>query len=330
MPKKAARGWKIRQLNHKKDKMTKLALIILALLITLLLLSQAFRFVKLLTHPLNSEINSKKYSWSGEFNLNFIAATNPISLVSYNPEEKEVKILTIPDQAFIDVPDGFGKWQIRSIFDLGETSEIGGFSLLKKSISEFLGIPIDGISSKLLVDRAKHNIFSGIELLPGLKTDLTGWELILLKASLLQVRFDKMSKVRLEDLLVLEKQTLADGTEVFIADPIRLDSVMRGFADPKISSEHLSIAVFNTTEKPLLAQKAKRLIENLGGNVIVAQNAPRILEKSYVEGVDSKTLKRLIQIFDLGCSQKCDKIPKEDLGVLTLRAQIIVVLGQDF
>lgn len=324
--------WKTAQKHRKIRRKTKLGLLVLGVLIGLLLFSQLTNFVKVLARPYNSISAQKNYTWDGEFNLNFVMNTKPLSLVSYNPQDKKVTILTIPDTTLIDLPGGFGKWQARAIY------ELGGENLVKSSISQFFGIPIDGYSSENLVDHFRGNPFSGIEVLSRLHSDLTGFELIRLKMSLLQVRFDKINRIDLLKLIVLDKEKLADGTEVFTADPIRLDSVMGNFAESKIQSEHLSIAVFNATDKPLLAQMAKRLITNIGGNVIVTQNAPLKISKTYVEGEKSKTLDRLTQIFDLGCQSrtrigagpKCDKIPRADLGLGSLRAQIIVVLGEDF
>ncbi|MEK7617172.1 MAG: LCP family protein [Patescibacteria group bacterium] len=326
-------SWKTRQHKSLVKKRTKLALAVLAVLVSLLLLSQIIQFISLLTRPLNSEISSKNYTWNGEFTLNFVTNTKPLSLVSFSPQDRKVTILTIPDATLVDVPGGFGKWQIRAIHQLG------GENLVKSSVSQFLGIPVDGFSSHNLVDHFRGNLFSGMKILPELHSDLTGFELVRLKLGLLQVRFDRINQIDLEKLSVLEKQKLADGSEVFIVDPIRLDSVMSDLEDPKIKSENLSVAIFNATEYPLLAAKTKRLITNMGGNVIVTQNAPRKVEKSYVdfgstvvEGEKSKTLDRLKQIFDLGCSKdpKCDKISVADLGLAASRAQIIVILGEDF
>lgn len=321
--------WKTVQSRLKIKKKTRLALAVLGFLLALLLLSQLVSFTKLIHRPFRSQESTKNYAWNGEFNLNFVVNKNGISLVSYNPQEREVTIIAIPDETLIDVPFGFGKWQVRSIYDLGVGSKLSGDRLLKLSLSSFFGIPIDGYSSENLVDEFRRNLLSGVTLLPKLKTDLTLLELMRLKLGLFQVRFDKTRKVDLLSLGVLDKEKLADGTEVFVADPVRLDSVMSDFAEGEISNEHLSVAVFNAADKPLLARDAKRLIENLGGNVIVTQNAPKRVQRSYVGGEASKTLKRLTQIFD-SCFNKCDKIPMSDLGLAALRAQIIVVLGQDF
>ncbi len=334
MRKKTSRqsGWKTHQTVSKTKKRTKLALIVLGLLVSLMLIYQLINFIKIIHRPFNSSV-TKNYTWSGEFNLNLVLTTKPISLFSYNPREKSVTIMTIPDETYIDVPGRFGKWQVRSIYELGKTSNLSGNELLRQSLSSFLGIPIDGFSSINLADVFRGNIFSGITLLPKMETDLTLMELTRLKIGLLGVRFDKIKQIDLLDLGILERQKLADSTQILVADPVRVDSVLSDFADGQISAEHMSISIFNATDKPLLAQRAKRLITNLGGNVIALENAPRVLKKSYVEGDKSKTLERLNQIFNPSCkieSQKCDRIPKEELGTVVGRAQIIVVLGEDF
>lgn len=321
--------WKKHQHQSKVKKKTKLALLVLGLLIILLVLYQLINLIKLIHHPLNSQ-DKKIYTWNGEFNLNLIFTTKPLNLFSYNAKEKKATILTIPDETYIDVARGFGKWQVRSIIDLGKTSNISGNTLLKESLSSFFGIPIDGFSSINLVDSFRGNIFSGISVLPKMETDLTLLELARLKIGLLQVRFDKIEQIDLLDLGILERQKLADSTQVLVGDPAKLDSILTDFADGQIRGEHLSISIFNATNKPLLAQKAKRLITNLGGNVIALQNAPRSIKKGYVEGDKSQTLERLSQIFSPNCESKCDRIPKEDLGAVVGRAQIIVVLGEDF
>ena len=333
MPKKAAQqksGWKSHQSRAKIKKQTKIALIVLGCLIGILLLATVINFIRTLASPPNSTA-VRTYAWDKDFNLNLIVGTKDVSLITYKPKEKEILVLKIPQETYIDLPNDFGKWQLRSVYELGENTNIGGQALLKSSLSSFLGLPVDAFSSENLQDLFRQNFFSGLSDLPKLQTDLTYGTLLTLKRSFMKVRFDHVKEIDLRDLDVLDRQNLADGTEVFIADPIRLDSVMAQFSDPSIALEHASIAIFNATDRPLLAQKAKRLVTNLGGNVIVTQNGPKA-PKSYVEGPDLKTTKRLSQIFDLGCSKdpNCVKIPKEELGLASLRAQIIVVLGQDF
>lgn len=336
MPQRSARvahhkdGWKDIQSKARIKKRTKLALLILALVGSLVIISWLVHLTKNLFSPWKLSTNSQRnYIWNGEFNINLLIRTNSVSLFSYNPKDRKVVIVNIPDETYLEVPSGFGKWQLRAIYDLG------GDQLLKKTLVEFFAIPIDGFldfggsfktrSASELLDSLKKNPFSGFELLSNLQTDLTLWELIRLQAGISSVRFDKIRELNLSKLNVLDKENLLDGTQVYISDPVRLDSILSDLVDPAISLEHKTIAVLNATNRSQLAQKAARLITNLGGNVIITSNAQKTLKKSQLIGEQSKTLKRLQQIFDLD-----DKISTKDEDSESLRAQINLLLGEDY
>ncbi len=329
-------GWQSAQSKIKKSKQVKLALIVLGLILALLILSWAIRFANQMFSPLNTRSAAKNYLWNGKFNLNLMVRAKEISLLSYNPKEGKVVIINIPDETYLEVPGGFGSWQLRSIYDLGESEKVGGGNrLLASALTSFLGMPIDGFldfdsmqgikSTRGIVDILRANPFSGINLLNGLKTDLTPWELIRFKLGVNGVRFDKIKEMDLNKLNVLDKQKLPDGQEVYSGDPARLDSVLVDLADPILQTEHISIAILNATGVPQLAQKWARVITNLGGNVIITANAPGQLKKTQIQGVRSLTSERLGQIFAIG-----DKIKPANDDLASSRAQINLILGEDY
>lgn len=330
------RGWKDTQSKARKKRGTKLALSILAIVVGLLVLSWIIQFTKGLFSPLGPVSQHRNYRWDGKFNINLLIHTGHVSVFSYNPKEEKITILNIPDETFLEVPYGFGTWQLRGVYGLGQMQKgVGGDKLLKDTLVSFLAIPIDGFldfsasksskSTSQLVDEIRKNLFSGFNLLPDLKTDLTVWELLRLKTSISSVRFDKIKELDLDKLGVLEKETLPDGTQVLTADPIKLDSVLTDFADPIVTLEHKTIAVFNTTSHPQFAQKWARLITNLGGNVIITTNADKKLPKTQVLGEQSQTLKRLRQIFDSD-----GKINPKGEETAFSRAQVNLLLGEDY
>ena len=328
--------WKTVQNKKKVEKRIKLALIVLGLIILVIILGNLVRLTQTLFSPWKLD-SSKAYLWDGQFNINLVLRAKTISVFSYNPTDKKVTLIKIPDETYLEVAQGFGSWQIRAIYDLGKSSKIEGNTLLKQSVSTFLGVPIDGYMEVFgqlgekepeeIVELLLQSPFNIFMLLSNLKSDLTLWELIRLKFVLSQVRFDKVKTVDLLSLNILDQQRLADGSIALISDPIKIDSVITSFYDSEIQNEHLSIAVFNATSYPLLSKKAGRLVTNIGGNVIIATNAPSSLEKTKIVGQPSNTLKRLIQIF--GCDN-CDKIELKDLGLDSSRGQINIFLGEDF
>lgn len=335
MPSKSTQkksGWKTVQSKTRMKQRTRLALIVLGLVVGLLILSWLVKFTQNLFSPQTNQYH-KNYLWNGEFNLNLVVKSKNISLLTYKPKENSVVIVNIPDNTFLEVPDGFGKWQLGSVYGLG------GNKLLAETLKFFLAVPIDGFldfsdlnpkSTSEIVTQLRQNPISGFELLSGLKTNLTMWELIKLKLGISGVRFDKVEELDLGKLNVLDKENLSDNTPILTSDPVKLDSVLISLTDPAVSSERKSIAMFNATRVPQLANKWARLITNLGGNVIITANAASELEQTEMAGESSATLRRLQQVFAIGCkgAAKCVKVNSAG-NQAPARAQINLFLGAD-
>lgn len=344
MPSKPApkkKGWKENKKNIKSSKNIKLGITVLGFIVVLIILGQILNFIKVLINPLSFDL--QREVWKGEFNISVIIQSDSIYLLNFNPHQEEATVVSIPDETYLDTSQGFGKERVGSIFSLGEYSKKGmGVSILKTAVGSLFSLPIDGYirfenSSKKelhqIIDDVRQNPFSGISLIDDIKSDMTPLELIRLKLGLWKVRFDKIRHVDLLGLGVFDALNLANGTTVLVADQVKLDTALTDFLDPKIREENLSVAIFNATDYPLLAQKAKKMINNLGANVIIASNSPQKLKNTYILGMESKTLKRLNQIFlpqknNLECAEdKCDNI---DLNQISSRAQINIFLGEDF
>lgn len=335
MPSKSARrsGWKSIQSRKKVKQKTKLAILVLISIILLLIFAQVFRFTKTLFSPWNGQNTQRSYSWNGKFNINLLFRSKGVALVSYNPTDQKIIVVNIPDETYLETAGGFGKWQVRSIFGLG------GDKLLKDSMVNFLGQPIDGFldfssvfqdkDALEVVELIRSNPTGIVNILPDLKTDLTLFEVLRLNFALRSVRFDKLTQIDLLALGALTHESLLDGTEVLTADPNKLDVDLADLADPKIKQEHKTIALFNATQKALFAQKWARLITNIGGDVIITSNAQSNFDKTIVVGEKSDTLERLAQIFNSYCKDaNCDKI-QNDEDLSSSRAQINIKLAPD-
>lgn len=334
MPARSAlrKNWKNVKVQRKVKKKTRLALIVLGLIIAVIILGQIANLTKTLFSPWGLLTPIKKNNWNGKFNLNLVVHTSSTSLLSYNPQDKKIVIVNIPNQTFVDVPGGFGKWQLGAVYGLGKSEEKGVNKLLKETLMNYLGLPIDGFldftprnNTKEIVEMLRGNPLSSMKLLPNLKSDLTFWQLIQLKFGLSSVRFDKIIELNLEELDVLEKDTLLDGSQIYNTDFVSLDTYLRPLQDPIIAKENKSIAVFNATNEVQLANKWARLITNLGANVIFTANADMKQSKTRLFGEQSATLERLWQIFDLS-----GKISGEGENLGSSRAQINLFVGEDY
>lgn len=285
---------------------------VLGLVVVILLVSQAFKFAHMMF--------GQTSNWNGDSNINLVLKSDSLKLISYNPKDQKITVVGIPEKLYFEVPKGMGNWQAGSVFKLG------GGELLQESIASFFGIPILGFLENVsLEDLTDKNPFSIVALLPKVKTNLTPFELMRLKTSLSSVRFDKVASLNLEEMGLLDPEKLADGTEVLTSDPVRLDSLSDRFTDPEIKLERKTIAIFNATVHPGIAQKAARLISNIGGEVIIISNSEIKIEKTQILGEESKTLGILEQIFD-----SSDTIQSNLEEIVSPRAQINLFLGEDY
>lgn len=348
MPKKntSKKGnWKDTKTRSKNTKNLKLGLTVLGFIFVLIILGHTVNFVKTLISPWGIRpIIEKKYIWDGQFNINIVIQTDKTYLLNFNPGEKKATIITIPDETYLDAGGGFGKWMLSSIFDLGESSQNEmGHQLVKTATFSLFGVPIDGYirfkgesqtkDLQNMIELIRQNPIFGIGLISDIRSDLTPLELWRLKFHLWQLRFDKVSFLNLSDLDIFDSVKLADGSTVLVSDPPSLDSVM-DFIDPKIKQEDVSIAVFNATNHPLLAQKAKRFITNIGGNVIIVSNYPQPVNHTQIlaEDTDTLTFERLTQIFPSCQGEKCDIMSATEIRAneqVSSRAQINIFLGED-
>lgn len=332
------RSWRVAAHSHKLQQKTKLALVVLSLLIFSLGFSKLIVFVKNFRQPLSSDqLHTKNYSWDRQSNVNLVLQGQDIAMLTYKPAEKEVFLIKIPASSYLEVPRNLGHWPISSVFDLGQSLKPpAGSLLLKASVSNLLGLPIDGfLKSKTqtctqLLGNLRKNPLKTFPLLPSLQTDLSLPELIFLEWGLSVIRFDKVQIFDLAQLNLMEKTQLPDGTQVLIADPIKIDSLMVQLGERTFRQESLTIAIYNATEAAGLAGKAGRIVTNLGGNVIIVSSLTDSAQSGVYPGMatdqeiqSTATFKRLVQIFGEGA-----KIPPAELT--SSRAQINIVLGEDF
>lgn len=327
------KGWKFHQGASKLKKKTKLGIWALIFLVTIIALGQFINFGRMLFRPWNPQNIGKNYNWDRRFNINLVVKAKSIAVFSLNPTEKQVKVINFPDNTMVNVAGGFGNWQLGAIYGLGQSEGIG-WDLLERTMSSFLGIPIDGylefkgdLAKKdpfYLIQKLNQDFTSGILDIKKIQSDLTLLDLARLKFYLGGIRFDRIENIDLGNRGILDQNQLNDGTPIYNADEVKIDSALTFFIDPNFKTEHITIAVLNGTNHPLIAQKAARLITNMGGDVIIISNTEKSYPKTQVTGEKSATLTRLRQMFDYG------KISSNILDVENSRAQINIVLGEDF
>jgi hypothetical protein len=332
-------------------KSVKPALLALGGLILLVILGKIVSFIFSLGSPYTPYLaDFKNYPWDTQSSYNLLYAVqsdqkklSTISFINLQPRQKKITVLHIADNVYVDVPKGYGEWTIGSVFPLGQEDGGRGTALLRLSLSRLVGLPVDGIiikegkadSAEDIINSMRKNQLAFLGLAGSIKSNVSTWELITLGKFISSVRSDKVVSLDLAKSTITESKLLPDSSRVLGIDTIQLDSFIRNsLADAAFTDENATIAILNATDHPGLAQYASRIITNMGGTVVFMGNTESLQGKSLVidRGEDPSatliTKKRLEEVFAPWCQK--DPCFSEDPKVVNSRAQLVIVLGEDF
>lgn len=269
-------------------------------------------------------------SWDGQNRLTFSLNAEPMLVISFNPLEKTMVILSLPGETYLEAIGGYGFYKAESLWALGELEDWPG-ELLAGSLQEYLGAPVEayasGVDFQWQADQPKKSCLALIKSLfwgQGV-TNLTKGDLVRLWLGVNQVRFDRISLVRLEETEAVKEITLADGTQALESSPLYLDRLISQLlVDQGIRAEDLSIGVFNAAGKPGLAKRAARLVNNFGGQVIEVGDWGETMAncqiRSRPELKRSYTVRKLSQIFNCQSSRQ----PTEG------QVEVSLILGENY
>lgn len=357
----SSKGKKIRQKSFpirrpQPQKRLAWAISCLFILVIFILLGKTLSLIKEFK---SSKASGKSYSWNGRSTINLVIKSDQVYAVSFDPGAMKLIILKIPGDTYLNLPDGYGSWPTRSIFALGEREQPPkGAGLLKNTLEQTLGVPIDGyvllekdaaaLPLEKLITSLRQNPFNLISINRYSMTDLAPVEYLRLLWGIRGVRGENLKLVDLEKSPITDSFLLPDKTRALRLERTRLDTlIQKEFKDDKLTDESLSVAIYNSTKHPQLAEAAARIVINSGGRVIFTGNSEASYQKSVIflkAGEQSYTRLRLAQIFAPGCLEdytlsarlfnrlSCDRILSDnhDSEVLNSRAQVSIVLGEDF
>lgn len=272
----------------------------------------------------------QKKVWNGKDRINLVIENKGTFLISFLPKNKELTVLIIPDDVYLEVVHGYGNYRLGAISALSVLEKRD--SLLAETIQENIGVSVDGWISILDQEEGKameakdlvlNSVFKGLS--KGSVTNLSPWDLLNLWLEVRQAKINKAEVISLKKISVLTELKLPDNTIVYLLDKNLFESTIKKyFEDPGLTGENFTIEIFNSTEYPGIAERAARLITNTGGRVIgVGNNDDKrksCLLLSIKEKKNSYTLKKIKRIF--GC------IWEE--GNRDERGDIRLILGEDY
>jgi len=239
----------------------------------------------------------KLYLFSRESKLLNLARYNfivlePLTFYSLNPKEKTAIKIVLPPNLYVDSAFGYGQYKLKSVYELGELDKRGGEVLLA-TVSEMLGVPVDGYIDSLNLKKTYN-------------TNLNYLDLALLGIKYVEIGEGKIKNLDLSALDVLPDLVLADGSTVQTFDPLKFDFLTQGsFHEETLILENQDLEVLNVGEVAGLGNKAARILGNIGLKVVNVANAQIPIGDCEVKAdVNSLTARRIAQIFGCKVLQK--------------------------
>lgn len=316
--------------RQKKIRNRKKNIVLLTILTLLIFLSGFFFF------GLNF------FGWHGQTRFTVVFTTRPVMVVSYNPGDSSLTAVSIPSDTYVPTTHGYGLYRLGKVYEVGNLDKKGG-EVLKSTVRELLGIPVDGYivlsqnrfdnSDRLskqdfLKNRGRilgwQNFF---RLIAGKgKTDINFFDLEKFYSRVWQINAGKITFVNLYSVGVLNQKTLPDQSQILAVDNFKLDGVTADlFREDALAGENIKVAVFNSTSFSGLGEKAARIITNMGIQVISVANFGQTLENCLIytdkNHLQSLTVLKLKKIF--GCS-----IVNPNLS--GVRADAALIVGQKY
>lgn len=224
----------------------------------------------------------------------------------FSLEQKKALLVALPATAKVQVPFGFGEYELSKVYPLGQLEKKGGDLLTQTIRRNFSVVSVGYLRDSSL---SLNEIFQRPDSI---------------KSVFRQALKSKETNFSRYDLLILIWRTFGLNQSQF-SKAVYSENLKEDFQDSRLRKEAFSVEVLNATEHNGLAQSEADFLENSGLRVVRVADAPeKIIESKVIlnhsDLAESYTLFWLKLIYHY---------PFEN-GENKNRADITVILGEDY
>lgn len=254
--------------------------------------------------------------WDKGRKINIVIDAKPLLLLSYDLNGKSLNALAIPADVSTDTVLGYGTYRLDKLYKLDQQERKNG-RLFTATISKLFGIPVDAYihadgwpefsDEKLSKEdfvRLKNELNTFNKPFGSLRSvnQNTNHYTDVIKGMIInfEVKTNNISFINLSNSSVYNGDSANEAKTV---DTEKLDEILKNyFNEQNITGENLNIEVLNATKTAGLAEKAARLVNNIGGIVINTGNFYKYVDQceiySGLVNKNSYTVLKLKEIFD--------------------------------
>lgn len=267
----------------------------------------------------------RQSQWDGKRTFYLVVQTGETSwLAKLDKQQEEVYVGQIPGNTLFRTAGGFGEYQAKHLYRLGEQEGVGGAELIRQSAVATFGLPVQAVIRFSAEAKTLHLPAILAKSLLGFgETNLTRWDrlrLWLLVAGLRQDRLEQFSFIQVPG--VSEKQR-PDGVTVFTLDQDRLDRwLAQRFTSTELVNDPSTWEVINASGQPGLAAQVGRLLRNTGLQVVQVSEGEIPQEAIFTEAnIDPSAVEWFSDFLNLPI------VTKRPEGS---RSDIVVGVGEEF
>lgn len=215
-----------------------------------------------------------------------IIHSDPLTVVTWEvADASHYTILIIPGGLQIEATHGMGWYAVDALWKLDDMDHRHG-DLLTSSIEDACGFPMTWYmkpTQNISVGDTKEQILQSVintTSLPSLlsaafgkQTNMTVFGAVRVWRRLQNLAPDTVTVVDFRTTPMYSDVTLPDGSVVQRFDAMRYDALIGdALEDMHIRQDALRVALYNTTQKPGIAQQLARTIDHMGGFVVSVTN----------------------------------------------------------
>lgn len=265
--------------------------------------------------------------WNENYRINILVKqADNLSIMTLEPKEPLLNVLTIPPNLYLEVPFGYGNYQVQALGKLEAMEKKPG--LVLKTIQDNLAIYLEGqiaieeadLSSKKELESKLLSLVMGKG-----KTNFSSWDILRLWWKVRSLKENDFKYLELKNMALAATQKLPDKSAILLLDKATFDmKIQKIFIDPVVRLENLTIEILNGTDHPGLAERAARILGNSSISVVSTGNSDAKTTKSYVETEnklkDSRTVNLIKNILNCTVSENTTQ----------RRADVTLVIGEDY
>lgn len=257
--------------------------------------------------------------WNGINKISVVVKEQEeISVIVFDPLQKEVIQIQIPRNTQVDVSRQLGVWRLGSVWKLGENEGYRG-DLLTDTITKNFNFPVflwiesskKGITGQSIVEIIRFYLLNKNSNIPFLdKLAITFFSIGVKNTARVNVDLSKTS--------YLEQEQLKGGEDGYIIKEKIPEKIASYFSEPLFQENATKVVIRDATGSWGVSRSFAKTMEVLGANVVAVIDEPEAGSNCIVNAND-KYIKYFSKLF------KCEPGNKRDNGM-----EIEVFIGREF